>query len=147
KQNYPLPILIIEGESLYGHRALNPEAIRGAIASITINFDIRIIWTRNTKDTARYLRNIAKREQITSDKTPTIRSEKTPIDTSELLEFIVAGFPKINTVLAKRILAKFGSLEKFFAASIDEIQEIKGIGKKIAEEIKEIIQAEYISND
>ncbi|MCK5183627.1 MAG: hypothetical protein KAQ95_04920, partial [Candidatus Heimdallarchaeota archaeon] len=65
------------------------------------------------------------------------------IETSELLEFIVAGFPNINAVLAKRILDKFGTLENFFNASAEEIQEIKGIGKKIALEIKELLTATY----
>ena len=143
KRSYPVPILIIEGETLYGHRAINPEAIRGAISTITLNFDIRIIWSRSTKDTARYLRNIANREQRKSDRTPSIRTEKAPIETSELLEFIIAGFPNINAVLAKRILDKFGTLENFFNASAEEIQEIKGIGKKIALEIKELLTATY----
>ncbi|MHA1221289.1 MAG: ERCC4 domain-containing protein, partial [Candidatus Heimdallarchaeota archaeon] len=92
KHNYQIPLVIIEGETLYGHRALNPDAIRGAIASITINFDIRIIWTRSVKDTARYLRNIATREQQQIDRTPVIRSEKAPVVASDLQEFIVAGF-------------------------------------------------------
>ena len=147
KRNYEKPILIIEGETLYGHRALNPEAIRGAISSIVINFDIGLIWSRNPKDTARFLRNIAKREQLQADKTPLIRTEKAPTDPSELLEFIVAGFPKINTVLARRILNKFGSLENFFNASSDELQELKGIGKKMAKEILEIIKMEYKPED
>ncbi len=147
KRSYPVPLLIIEGETLYGHRAINPEAIRGAISTITLNFDIRIIWSRSTKDTARYLYNIAKREQRRSDRTPSIRTEKAPIETSELLEFIVAGFPNINTVLAKRILERFGTLENFFNASVEEIQEIKGIGKKIALEIKELLTISYESLD
>lgn len=146
KRSYELPMLIIEGETLYGHRAINPEAIRGAISSIMLSFDIRIVWTRNSKDSARFLRSLAKREQIKSDKTPVIRSEKAPVVTSELLEFIVAGFPNINSVLAKRIMKHFGSLEKFFSASVEEIQEVKGIGKKIAEEIKELIAIEYHEN-
>ncbi|NPE07615.1 MAG: DEAD/DEAH box helicase [Asgard group archaeon] len=147
KRSYPIPLLILEGETLYGHRAINPEAIRGAISTITLNFDIRIIWSRSTKDTARFLRNIAKREQRKSDRTPSIRTEKAPIETSELLEFIIAGFPNINAVLAKRILDKFGSLENFFNASVEEIQEIKGIGKKIALEIKELLAVSYKSEE
>lgn len=147
KRNYEKPILIIEGDTLYGHRALNPEAIRGAISSIVINFDVGLIWSRNPKDTARFLRNIAKKEQLQSDKTPLIRTEKAPTDPSELLEFIVAGFPKINTVLAKRILNKFGSLENFFNASVEELQELKGIGKKMAKEIQEIIKMKYNSEN
>ncbi len=147
KRNYEKPILIIEGDTLYGHRALNPEAIRGAISSIVVNYDIGLIWSRNPKDTARFLRNIAKREQIHSDKTPLIRTEKAPTDPAELLEFIVAGFPKINTVLARRILNKFASLENFFNASAEELQELKGIGKKMSNEILEIIKMKYQPED
>ncbi|NHJ48468.1 MAG: DEAD/DEAH box helicase [Asgard group archaeon] len=143
KKNFPIAILIIEGDSIYGHRALNPEALRGAITSITIDFNIRIIWTRNTRDTSRFLRNIAQREQKQSDRTPIIRYDKAPVDTSDLLEYIVAGFPNINAVLAKRIMTKFETLENFFSASEEEIQEIKGIGKKLAQEIKKLIKIKY----
>ena len=147
KQNYSIPILIVEGETLFGHRALNPDAIRGAISSITINLDIKVIWTRSTKDTARFLRIIAKREQQQANNQPLIRTEKAPIDPSELQEFIVAGFPNINAVLAKRILKKFGSLDRFFNATVEEIQKVKGIGKKIAIEIKDLIEREYLETD
>ncbi|NHJ38728.1 MAG: DEAD/DEAH box helicase [Asgard group archaeon] len=143
KKSFPIAILLIEGDTIYGHRALNPEALRGAISSILLDFDMRVIWTRNVRDTARFLKNIAQREQKREDRAPVIRSEKTPINTSNILEFIIAGFPNINTILAKRILEKFGSLENFFSASIEEIQEIKGIGKKIAKEIKDLIKTQY----
>ncbi|RLI67464.1 hypothetical protein DRO91_10165, partial [Candidatus Heimdallarchaeota archaeon] len=108
---------------------------------------IRVIWTRSMKDTARYLRSIALKEQSKVERKPQIRSEKVPLQTSRLLEFIVAGFPNINTTLAKRLLEKFGSLEAFFNASIDELRDVKGIGKKIAEEIKALITASYESSD
>lgn len=143
KKSFPIAILIIEGETIYGHRALNPEALRGAISSIILDFDMRVIWTRNIRDSARFLKNIAQREQKRMERTPVIRSEKAPINTANLLEFIIAGFPNINTVLAKRILTKFGALENFFTASVEEIQEIKGIGKKIAREIKDLIKVQY----
>ncbi|MBD3189207.1 MAG: DEAD/DEAH box helicase [Candidatus Heimdallarchaeota archaeon] len=145
KRNYELPILIIEGETIYGHRAINPEALRGAIASIIINFDIKIIWTRHIKDTARYLKTIARKEQEYVDRTPVIRTEKAPIETSELQEFIVAGFPDINAVLAKRLMTKFQTIENFVNAPMDELKAIKGIGAKKAKQIKELIKAQYDS--
>jgi Fanconi anemia group M protein len=143
KRSYQKPVLMLEGETLYGHRALNPEALRGAIASIILNLEIDVIWTRSTRDSARFLKTLARREQKAKNREPIIRSEKAPVETTELQEYIVAGFPNINRVLAQRILQEFGSLEAFFLASEKDLRKVKGIGAKIAADIKLLLKKKY----
>ncbi|MEA2070195.1 MAG: DEAD/DEAH box helicase [Asgard group archaeon] len=143
KNNYLTPLLLLEGETLYGHKALNPDAVRGAISSIILDYNVAVIWSRSTRDSARFIYSLAKREQTSSAAKPMIRTEKAPVSTNEKLEYIIAGFPNINTKLAKRILKHFGSLYNFFQAKKEELMQIKGIGEKIADEILSLIKEEY----
>lgn len=52
--------------------------------------------------------------------------------------------PYVNTTLARRLLERFGSVEKVFTASIEELTGVQGIGEKIAKEIREVIEADYV---
>src|SRR3989344_2924379 len=56
KENFSIPLLIIEGEeNIYKIRNFHPNAIRGMLASIAIDMQIPILYTRNYRDTASLL--------------------------------------------------------------------------------------------
>ncbi len=137
------PIIIIEGEDLYSHRKIHPNAIRGALASVTADYNIPIIWTDNEKETAEMLRVLAEREQEEKDKDIAIRGNTRAKSDKELQEFLVAGLPDVNTKLAERLLKEFGTVEDVFTASTDELKNVEGIGEKKAEKIHSIIKTSY----
>ncbi|MHA1830588.1 MAG: helix-hairpin-helix domain-containing protein [Candidatus Helarchaeota archaeon] len=56
---------------------------------------------------------------------------------------MLAGFPDIDSKRAQDLLNYFGSLEEIFNAPIEALMNVKGIGKKIAKQIKEILKAKY----
>ncbi len=55
------PIIIIEGESIYSG-GLHPNAVRGALASLAVDFKIPILPTRSPEDTAAMIYRLAIRE-------------------------------------------------------------------------------------
>src|SRR3989344_6168327 len=62
KENFKHPILIIEGTSnIYRIRNFHPNAIRGMLASIAIDYKIPILNTRNYRDTSSLITIMAKR--------------------------------------------------------------------------------------
>ncbi|MFX0068226.1 MAG: DEAD/DEAH box helicase [Promethearchaeota archaeon] len=142
-REYEGALLIIEGEKLYGLRAISPNAIRGALASIAVDFRIPILWAKTPTETARLLLAIAQREQIEKDREISIKGEKAPLTISEQQEYLLSRLPGINRKLATRLLVYFGSPEGIFSASIEELQEVHGIGKKIAEKIHQILTSKY----
>ena len=142
KDNFEKPILIIEGEeSLYGY--LHPNIIRGALAAVTVDLGIPIIWTRDLADTAGLIFWIAKREQIDEKREVPLRNKKVPETIEEQQEYLVASLPNVSAVRSKALLKHFKSPQNVFNASVKELQEAEGIGKKIAERIKKIIEKEY----
>jgi Fanconi anemia group M protein len=141
---YPRPILIIEGEGLLTKRNISHNAIFGSIVSITVDFGVPIITTKNPHETADLLYVMAKREQRDEKRPIAVRGEKTPMSLREKQQFIVEGLPNVSAVLAKRLLERFGSIKDIVNASEEELREVAGIGKGIASEIVEILNAKYL---
>ncbi|KZX12629.1 DEAD/DEAH box helicase [Methanobrevibacter filiformis] len=143
REEFKTPIMILEGDDFYSG-FLNPDAIRGSIASIAVDFGISIIPTRNPEDTAAMIKRIAIRQQQDQKVNIQIRTEKKPVNLWEQQLFIVESLPNIGPVSAKKLLEKFGTIENLINASESELQEIDGIGKKIAINIKKVLTSKYL---
>ncbi|MHA3963045.1 MAG: ERCC4 domain-containing protein [Candidatus Thorarchaeota archaeon SMTZ1-45] len=140
---YRRPVLIIEGEQIIGLRAVNPTSIYGALASIAIRIQVPILWTRNAEETANVLYRIAHLEQSESKKPLRTRSGEIRGTDAEALEYILSGFPGIDTVTSRAILSEFGTLEKIFTVEQKELQKVKGVGPKIAGRIRRLLTTRY----
>ncbi len=128
-EEFKRPLIILEGDDLY-NGMINPNAIRGSIASIALDFGISIIPTRNAQDTAAMIKRIAIREQ-SGEKTPIqIRTDKKPVNLWEQQLFIIESLPNIGPVNAKNLLEHFGTVANIINASESQLQEVEGIGKK-----------------
>ena len=142
KYNFEKPILIIEGEeSLYG--ILQPNIIRGALSSITIDLGIPIIWTRDIADTAGIVYWIARREQLLEKREVVLRNKRVPETTEEKQEYLISSLPDISSVRAKALLEHFKSPQAIFNASEEELRKVKGVGKKIAKNIRKVLEKNY----
>ena len=145
KENFTVPLLIIEGtENIYEIRNFHPNAIRGMLASITVDFQIPIISTRNFRDTAAFINTIVKRLEKPKKLFPLLKKRK-PLTLKEQQELIIESIPSIGPTLAKSLLTYFKSVKKIINASTEKLQKVKKIGKKKAEEIKKITDSEYQS--
>jgi Fanconi anemia group M protein len=143
--SYEKPVLIIEGQPnlLFFTRNMHENAIRGALASIAIDYEIPIIWTNNPRETASMLFIIAYREQINKKRGIQIRSGKKPKSLKEQQEFLVAGLPSVNTKLSRRLLQHFKTPSKVFSASIEDFIKVEKIGEKKAKKMWELLNKEY----
>jgi len=144
-ETFERPVLIIEGKSLYSRRAIHPNAIRGTLAALAVDIGIPMIPTVDKKETASILFAIARREQSSENREVAIRGESKKLSLPECQRFIVEGLPGVSAVLAKRLLEYFGTSEKVMCASEKELQEVHGIGKEKAREIRAVLTAIYES--
>ena len=141
--NCKKPLMIIEGENIY-HTFLHPNAIRGAMASIALDFRIPIIQTQNETDTAFMIKRIALREQKKDDKKPvSVRTQTKPVTLPEQQLFITESLPNIGPVSAKKLLQHFKTLKNLFTASKKELKDVEGIGEKIATNIIDVTTSEF----
>lgn len=142
-EEFKRPLIILEGDDLY-NGMINPNAIRGSIASIALDFGISIIPTRNAQDTAAMIKRIAIREQ-SGEKTPIqIRTDKKPVNLWEQQLFIIESLPNIGPVNAKNLLEHFGTVANIINASESQLQEVEGIGKKTAANMRKVVDSKYL---
>jgi ERCC4-type nuclease len=139
------PLMILEGnpDLLFLERNVHPNTIRGALASIAIDYKIPIIWTRNAKETANQIYWIAYREQVKEKRSLAIRCPRKFVDVRRQQEFLIAGLPYINTKLSRNLLKKFKTPKKVFSAKEDRLMKVEGIGKGKAKGIWELLNKEY----
>lgn len=140
--SYEKPVLLIEknGQTL---SRISPNAIRGALASLALDFNVPILFSHSFIDTAGIIFQMAKREQIEDKRTLSIRPKSGITSIERHQEFLVAGLPSVSTVLAKRLLARFRTPQRIFSASQKELQEIEGIGGEKAKKVFEMLNSEY----
>jgi Fanconi anemia group M protein len=138
-------VIILEGENLYSS-SLNPNAVRGALASLAVDFGIPIIPTRSTEDTASMIIRIAIREQLQGRSGINVRTDKKPLTLEEQQLYIVESLPKVGPVTARKLMKAFSSVKNVFNASTDELKEVEGIGEKIAQNIREVIDSGFFDD-
>ncbi len=143
KRSYQRPLLIIEGENIYGRRRMNPHAIRGAIASIAVDFAVPVIFTRNEDETADFLLAIARREQEIKGREVALHADKTKRDVREELEYVVSAIPDVGPVIARNLLEKFGTVRNIANASVEDLMSVSKVGKKTAERIWKFFNTDY----
>jgi Fanconi anemia group M protein len=137
KKNFEKPVVVIEG---YSNRQINENVLKAAIASLIIDFNVSLLTTKNPMDTAKTIFWMAKKEQSAGGGIA-IKVGKKPKEMKKLQEFVVASIPGISTVLAKRLLQHFGSIEKMVTADVAELQKV--VGKKKSETVKKVLISKY----
>ncbi len=140
---YEKPVLIIEGESLFNTRNLNPNAIHGALSSIALDFGVAVFYTRDAQDTASLLKQIAKREQTDEHRDISLHGKKSSMMLPEQQEYIISSISDIGPKAARSLLMHFGSVENVIKADYAELIKVKNIGPKTAGKIREIVAGEY----
>lgn len=143
---YSRPVLILEGENLLTKRNINHNAIFGSLASISVDFGIPVLMTKDEMETADLLNVIAKREQKEDKKSVAIRGEKTQMSLKERQQFLIEGLPNVSAVIARRLLNHFGSIKDIANASEKELMKVPGIGKGIATEIIQVLNSNYLED-
>ena len=142
-RHYARPIVILEGDGLYEQRNVHPNAIRGALASLAIDFGASVLRTTDGDDTADLLEVIARREQETEDREVSVHGEKGAKTLTEQQEYVVASIAEIGPVTARTLLADVGSVEAVMTASESDLTDVEGIGPVTAERITEVTRSAY----
>ncbi len=145
KETYNKPIMLIEGyENIYNIRNLHPNAIRGAVSSIAVDFGISIIPSKNVKDSAGILLNIARREQL-KEKRPLQKHSLKPSSNSisEIQEYFLSSIPGIGSSLSKPLLKEFKTIKNIVNADKKDFEKIEKIGSKKAQLLYDVFNKEY----
>ncbi|WP_224333369.1 DEAD/DEAH box helicase [Haloprofundus halobius] len=142
-RHYSRPIVVIEGDRLYEERNVHPNAIRGALSSLAVDFGVSVLRTEDEKDTADLLEVIATREQASAERSVNVHGEKSAKTLDEQQEYVVSSIADIGPVSARALLEHFGSVEAVMTASKDDLLEVHGVGEVTADRIREVVGSTY----
>ncbi len=129
--------ILEEGDDLLS--SMSDNALRGFLLSIALKFKIPIIYTKNEKETAKYLALLANKKEK-DGRENSIRPNKKPISKSEQMQFILEGFPSIGPVKAKQMIEQFKTLKNIVNASEGDLEKVLG---KNTKEIYNLFNQEF----
>lgn len=144
KRHAAVQFMIIEGTDLFhtGYE-IDPQAIKGALVSLSVSWQIPLIFSRSSCGTAEILTLAGRQDGKYHDEILKRMGRKSKCIQTQKLYFL-QGLPGIGPGIAKRMLEYFGSIEKVVNAHKYELSGIKGIGKKKASSIRKIITEQIL---
>jgi len=142
-RTYQRPVLILEGGDIYNIRRIHPNAVRGALASIAIDFGVSIIMSKDAEDTAAMIAAIARREQQDHGREIMLHGKRSALMLPEQQEYVVSAISNIGPVVAKNLLRHFGTVAAVMGATREELMEVELVGPKTADRIREVVGGEY----
>jgi len=145
RQFYARPVFVAEGDLqlLIGDSA-KPRAYWGALTALAFQFGMTVFFTANVRQTADLLCTLARRSGLTrGPKGPWVQKKLRTTDVQKMQLSLVATLPAVGSKLAERVLLRFGSARRVFAASVAELCTVKGVGRAKAEKIAGLLDTEY----
>lgn len=136
-------ILILEGTSRDIQKfKIKREAVQGTLIYISIILGIPVLRSTSKYETVSLMLATAKQVANIADGTVK-RHGYSPKGKSRRQMFILQGLPGIGKKRAKQLIKKFESVENVVNATYEELMEIDGIGKNMADNIRYILSDKH----
>jgi len=138
-QQYEKKLLLIEGideQELYNKEnstGMHSNSIRGFLLSILLKYNIPIIFTKNSEDSAEYIELISRKK---STEQPLNITKKT-LNKKEQMQFIIESFSGIGPKTAKKLLKKFNTIQNIITSPQEKLKELIGEKAEIFKITKE----------
>lgn len=148
-KQYKKRMLVIEGmkgSEIYNDRneGIHANAVRGMILSCVLDYEVPVVMTKNSEDTAAFLNVLAKRfDKKKQDMS--LRAKKKAFNIYEQQQIILEGFPGIGPKTAKELLKNFRTLSRIMNAGKEELGKIERFNEAKVDEFLKILNAEYRS--
>lgn len=144
RETYACALLVLEGDISYFRELKNPAAFWGAYASISVDFGVPIVQTPTKADTAAFLATLHRRESKAGRGAQVRFKPRSELMTlPERQKFAVQGLPRVGDQLSENLLERFGTVRNIYLARERDLLRVPLIGKKIAREIEEFLDAPY----
>jgi len=141
KHEYLHPILIVQGKAEgEGERAGNA-AVFDALSELLSDYHMPVLSTGDPNETAAAVRSLYRQESGRREKSG--ESRQTTLDVASRQRFLVQGLPNVSATLAQRLLERFGSVKGIADANVEELMQVDGIGRVIAEGIHSVLRKRY----
>ncbi|MGB9724965.1 MAG: ERCC4 domain-containing protein [Nitrososphaeria archaeon] len=136
--SYPNAFIIVEGNFNEVEAYLrNPKAVYCAIASLLINYKIKLVNVLSEKETALFLYCLVNASTKKGRGYLIKHAKKKGFFDQQI--YLISSLPSVGPKLALNLLNHFGSPKNVFLASVEELSKVPGIGLKRARRIRDLI--------
>jgi ERCC4-type nuclease len=146
QEHFALPVLLLEGQVNYEYRGFDPQAVRGALSSMVLEYGLSVLTSADEDDSLELLMMMARQEQVGIPEISLVPKRKAT-SLADMQRRVVEMLPGCGRVMARELLQHFGSVERITRATAAELAEIRGIGAKTAVGMVDVLAAEYQSVD
>lgn len=141
KYNYTTPLMIVEEDK--NEFRMNKQSVLGALCSIAVREGVNVLFSADPIETADIISIIAKQEQITQLRMPSLKGNKRAKTKNEYMEYVIGNVPGVGPKLSVLLLKHFKNIKNIANASLDELILVEGIGRKKAQNINKILNELY----
>ncbi len=142
QEGFQIGVMLIEGESLFGLRGFHPNAVRGALSSLVVQYGLSVLSSASAEETAALLLMMAKQEQVGIPEI-SLHPKRKALDLPDQQRRVVEMLPGVGRVLARDLLKHFGTVEKIAGAAAADFEAVQRLGPKKAAQIRQVFAAPY----
>ncbi|WP_139983822.1 ERCC4 domain-containing protein [Nocardioides litoris] len=136
---FPQAVLMVEGEP----RGIAEDAWRGAVCRL-VEDGVTVLHSLDAEDSAAWIARLAKRARRSAPTTPGEGPRRAPRHPSAQAEVMLSVVPGISPVMARSLLASYGSVAAIAAAGADGLRRHPGIGRVRASRLLAALTEPYV---
>ncbi len=140
KRQYPRPILIVQGPPEGKGVQAGNAAIFDALGELLSEFRMPVLSSLSVGETVEALSALRRQEEARGG---VERTGQMTLDPAGRQLFLVQGLPNVSATLAQRLLERFGSAKGIAEATPEQLMEVEGVGRVIAEGVHSVTQKRF----
>ncbi|MDG6925042.1 MAG: heavy metal resistance protein CzcA [Nitrososphaerota archaeon] len=133
---YRKPYLVIEGDiKELAQLTSNLNSYYGAVASVTLAYDLRVMHTADRGQTAAAIAALAQQSRARPLPPGSFSGPPKANDEPRQQLYLVSALPGVGTKLARRLLSRYGTPRKIMNLTESQLAMVQGLGPKRASKI------------
>ena len=145
RHQYLHPILIVQGPAEGKGVEEGNAAVYDVLGGLLSDFRMPILSTTSEGETVAAITSLMRQERERRGDGP--RTTQTKLDDNGRQLFLIQGLPNVSATLAQRLLERFGSVKAIADAKPDELMQVDGVGRVIAEGIHTVMRRKFREGD
>ncbi len=142
--SYRKPYIIVEGDvNEVSKLVKNLASYYGAIASVTLAYDLRLMHTANADETALAIAALVRNSRARPIPPGLLQAPPKSKDEAQQQLYFVSSLPGVGMKLAKRMLGRYGTPRRVVSLSEAQLSMIPGVGAKRASKIVHVLDTKH----
>lgn len=141
RESFEKPVILVEG--VQEDLVLTRNVLIGAMLKLYTDFNVQILYAGSDEETAYILFKLAEKEQIKDEREPRLIGNKKAYSMYQWQTLLLSSIPGVGPRLAGSLIRHFKTLKNVANALPEQLMEVEKVGKKKAEKIYEILNAEF----